>query len=162
MSSLLGEYHLKLDAKGRLKFPAGLKRQYGPEDHGRFVVKRGIDTCLDLYARPAWQVHSSRIKDQLNPFREDHRRFERIYFSGATEVELDGSDRILIPRSLMAYAGLDKELVLSARNDRVEIWDRARYDETLTVPPGEFTALAERVMGDFKRSDSTQISGDGH
>lgn len=149
MSSLLGEYNCKLDVKGRLKMPAGLKRQFHPDDKGRFVIKRGIDACLELYSWSEWQRHSAKVKARLNPFREDHRTFERIYFSGATELEMDSSDRVLVPRALIDHAGFGKEIVLSARNSKVELWDKSRYESAVTMDSKDFASLAEDVMGTF-------------
>ena len=71
----------------------------------------------------------------------------------ATEIAPDASDRILLPKRLVEYAGIEKEVVLSAVNDRVEIWSKERYDQMLNDEPDDFSDLAEEVMGDVDMTD---------
>jgi MraZ protein len=149
MSSFLGEFNIKLDAKGRVKVPAGLKRQLQPGDNGRFVVNRGFEDCLVLYPWTAWEKFSAQVVQRLNPFKKSHRAFQRSFFRGATELQLDANDRLLLPKALLAYAGISKEAVLFAHSNKVEIWDQAKYNQTMQIDSDEFADLAEEVMGGF-------------
>lgn len=147
MTQLIGEYYCKMDAKGRLSLPAGLKRQIPTEAESRFVVNRGFEKHLVLYPRNEWLVVSNRIK-KLNQYKKEVRQFIRHFFRGATELELDAASRLLIPKPLLSYAGVERELVLFAHTNKIEIWDKEAYDDMMEGDPEDFADLAETVMGD--------------
>ena len=102
MSGFLGEHICKLDAKGRMKVPAALKKQFSPENKGRFVINRGFENCLTLYPFDQWQKVSARV-NKLNTFKKKHRDFKRYFNRGATEIILDSSERLLLPKRLVGY-----------------------------------------------------------
>ncbi len=143
--SFLGEFDIKMDAKGRLKLPSGLLRQFGEDHSMRFVINRGFEDCLVLYTVEQWDKETKKLQ-ALNPYDKKHRQFMRLYFRGATEVAADSSDRILLPKQLMKHAGISKEIILFAHLDKVEIWDRERYEEVLAVDSDEYADLADEVM----------------
>lgn len=148
MSGLLGEHICTLDSKGRLKLPAALKGQLSPEINGRFVVNRGFEKCLTLYPWDEWQKVSARV-NKLNTFEKKKREFVRYFFRGATEVGLDSADRLLLPKLLTGYAGVEKEVLLTARNNVIEIWNKDTYEELMAIDSDAFADLAEDVMGDI-------------
>ena len=140
----LGEFEVKADAKGRIKLPAALIRQIGDGDL-RFVVNRGFEDCLVLYTKEQWKKETEKLQ-QLNPYDKKHRQFMRFYFRGATELSADASDRILLPKQLTAYAEIEKEVVLFAHMDKIEIWDKSKYEEVLSVESDIYADLADEVM----------------
>ena len=146
MTSFLGEFECRLDAKSRFLVPSGLRKQLDPESNEQFVVNRGFEGCLVLYPNTSWERITSRLR-KLNLFVAKNRAFYRQFHNGATSVSLDSNGRILIPKSLMVHAGLDKELVLFAYADRIEVWAKERYDKVMTQDEDEFASLAEDVMG---------------
>jgi MraZ protein len=85
--------------------------------------------------------------NQLNQYVKKNRDFIRYFYRGATELSLDSTGRILLPKRLQEYGGVEKELVLFAYSDRIEIWDKEAYDGLLTDEPEDFANLAEEVMG---------------
>ena len=146
MSGFLGEYESTLDAKGRFLLPAGFRKQLPEAEPLRFVVNRGFETCLTLYPLAAWQPIFDKIS-QLNDFDPKVRAFRRYFLNGATEVELDSAGRLLIPRNLMEYAGLAKDLVLTAAVHKIEIWDKGQYQKFFeSYSPDSFSDLAKEVM----------------
>ena len=147
MSGFLGQYLCKIDAKGRIKIPTGLKKQLESSNKGRFVVNFGFEKCLHLYPKDEWKRISTKVK-QLNTFEKKKRDFVRFFFRGATEVQMDTADRILIPRHLLDYAGIKKELYLAAQVSIIEIWDKPTYDKMISVDSDEYSNLGEIVMGD--------------
>lgn len=147
MSGFLGEHICKLDSKGRLKVPAALKKQFAPEIKGRFVINRGFEQCLTLYPYDEWERVSARV-NKLNTFEKKKREFKRYFYRGATEVLLDSNDRLLLPKHLMSYAGIDKEMLLTSQNDIIEVWNPERYEALMAIDSDEFADLAEDVMGD--------------
>lgn len=151
MTNFIGEFDCKLDAKGRLMVPAGLRKQLSPEANESFVVNRGFEQCLVLYPKNDWERISAEV-NQLNQYVKKNRDFIRYFYRGATELQLDGTGRILLPKRLQEYGNLGKELVLFAYSDRIEIWDKEKYDGLLTDEPEDFANLAEEVMGDQQKT----------
>jgi MraZ protein len=146
MTNLIGEYECKVDAKGRFLLPAGLKKQLPPEVQDKFILNRGFENCLVLYPQNVWKVISDEV-NQLNLYNKKNREFVRYFYRGATELMLDSVSRLLLPKQLIEYAGIDKEIVLFAFSDRVEIWSKIAYDRLHKNEPEDFSSLAEEVMG---------------
>jgi MraZ protein len=158
MLNLVGEYECKLDAKSRLLFPAGLKKQI-PSVGGefRFVLSRGFEQCLVLYTAEDWKTRSEEVT-RLNDFVSRNREFIRYFHRGATELVLDGANRLLLPKSLLEYAEIEKDMVLSAFSNRIEIWESKRYKTLFTITPEEYAKLAEEVMGNKENNRSEDVS----
>ena len=148
---LLGEYSVSLDNKGRMRLPSALLRQLGEKPDGdsgyAFVVNRGFEKCLTLYPRAVWDQLAARI-NQLNRFNDQNRAFIRTFYLGATPVETDTAERILLQKGLLDYAGISEEAILIAMNDRVEIWSPHDHENLLSVAPEQFIELSNRVMGE--------------
>lgn len=142
-----------MDAKGRIKLPAVLKRQLDPASGGRFVINRGFEKCLVLYPFNEWEKLNTRL-NKLNLFEKKNRQFLRYFLRGATELTLDATDRLNIPNHLSEYADIKKDLMLSARNSVIEVWNPKHYDELLSMDSDEFAQLAEDVMGDKDNPDA--------
>ncbi len=102
MTGFHGEYQSTIDAKGRFLVPGSLKKQLA-EGETRFIVSRGFEKCLTLYPLKSWQTILDRIS-QLNDFDPKVRQFRRQFLGGATEVELDGAGRLLLPPTLREFA----------------------------------------------------------
>jgi MraZ protein len=146
MTGFLGEYEVTIDAKGRFLLPAGFKKQV-PEDWGnQYVISRGIEPCLTLYPMKNWEPIFSKISE-LNAFDPKVRQFQRYFLNGATTVELDTAGRLLIPQNLKLFAELDKDAVLVAAVQKIEIWDKKKYQQFFeNFSPESFSQLADEVM----------------
>lgn len=149
---LLGEYDVALDSKGRFRLPSGLLKSLGDRDTLKFVVNRGLGGCLTLYPKPVWDTIKQEV-DELSEYNQKNLAFKRAFYAGATEVLPDSADRLLLPKRLLARANAEKNIVLSARNDRIEIWAEAVYEQLLEDEPDDLAALAEEVFGDSPRSE---------
>ena len=146
MMNLLGEYDCKVDAKGRLMLPSGLKKQLAEIAHEGFVVNRNIfEPCLDVFPMSEWKKVSDRLSS-LNRFVRKDALFIRKFLNGATPLNLDGNSRVNLPASLMNYAGITRQVTVLGNNDRIEIWDKERYEKMLNEDV-DFASLAEEVMG---------------
>lgn len=143
---LLGEYDCKIDAKGRMRMPSGLISQLGEEKAQNFVINRGFEKCLMLYPEEVWERITSEI-DQLNLYNKKNRDFVRYFYRGASKVEMDSADRILLTRRLLEYAGIEHDVILLAYSDRIEIWSSDEYNSLLEAEPDDFSDLAEDVLG---------------
>lgn len=147
MAGLLGEYICSLDSKGRLKLPASLKGQLTSGSNTRFVINRGFEKCLTLYPWDEWEKVSAKV-NKLNTFEKKKREFARYFFRGANELTLDNADRLLLPKLLMGYAEVEKDVLLTARNNVIEIWNKDTYEALMAMDSDAFADLAEDVMGD--------------
>ena len=154
MTNLIGEFECKIDAKGRFMLPAGLKKQLSPDVQDRFVINRGFEKCIVLYPQNEWKVISDEV-NQLNLYNKKNRDFVRYFYRGASELMLDSVNRLLLPKQLMQYAGIDKEIVLFAFSNRVEIWAKDAYEKLHTNEPEDFSSLAEEVMGKKDNRETT-------
>jgi MraZ protein len=147
MTGFLGEYEATLDAKGRFLLPAGFKKQLAESAGEQYVINRGFEKCLSLYPMSEWQPIFEKIS-KLNDFDPKVREFRRYFLNGATIVDLDSAGRLLLPKSLMSYASLEKDIVLAAASNKIEIWDKNKYQEFFeNFSPGSFSDLAQQVMG---------------
>jgi MraZ protein len=154
MTNFIGEYECKIDAKGRLSFPSALKKQLSLLSEGRFVVNRGMEDCLVLYQQEDWTRISDKV-NKLNQFVKKNRMFVRRFNNGATQLELDSSNRLLFPKRLLEYAEIDKRCVLFAYGDKIEIWSYEKYQAMMTEDDGDdYADLAEEVMGDINDADN--------
>ncbi|HLV70887.1 MAG TPA: division/cell wall cluster transcriptional repressor MraZ [Xanthomarina sp.] len=147
MNSLIGTYECKADAKGRLMLPAALKKQLSPVLQNGFVLKRAVfQSCLELYPMEEWEALMQRI-NKLNRFKKKNNDFIRRFTAGVKVVEIDATGRLLIPKDLVVFADISKEIVLSAAVNIVEIWDKDKYEQTIDDATVDFADLAEEVMG---------------
>lgn len=146
MNSFVGDYTCKLDDKGRVLFPAAFKKQWkGPLD--RVILKKDIfEDCLVLYPMEEWERQIALVRRKINPYVKEQNQFLREFYKSTSEVELDANGRMLIPKRLVETAGLVKELVFIGVGDKIEIWNKDKY-QTTNMPQDLFAASAEKFLG---------------
>ena len=150
MINLLGTYECKVDAKGRLMFPVTFKNQMGENARQGFVIKRSIfKKCLELFPVSHWQSETEMLS-KLNMYNRKNAEFVTKFMAGVKPVELDNTGRLLIPKDLLKYGEIKKEIVLTSVVNRLEIWDKAAYENAVDYDPDDFAGLAEDVMGDLE------------
>ena len=150
MIELIGVQECKVDAKGRLLFPVAIKNQLKAILDEGFVIKRSIfHKCLELYPRSEWN-NEVRGVNKLNRFVKKNNDFIRVFMAGVREVELDTTGRLLIPKDLVNFGDIKSEVVLSSSLNRIEIWDKDKYEASISASMEDFSSLAEEVMGNFK------------
>lgn len=148
MLHLIGTYDCKADVKGRVMVPADLKKQLAPVAGSGFVLKRAVfQPCLELYPMDQWNVLMEKMS-KLNRFNRKNNDFIRRFTAGVRTVEMDAAGRLNIPKDLMSFAGLNRELVISSSINIVEIWDKEKYEQAIDDAANDFADLAEDVMGD--------------
>ncbi len=153
MTNLIGTYECKADAKGRVMFSSALKKQLLPVVSEGFVVKRAVfQACLELYPMQEWNLMMEKI-NKLNRFVKKNNDFIRRFTAGVKVVELDASGRLLIPKDLCQFAGVQKQVVLSSAVNIIEIWDKDRYENAIDDATVDFAELAEEVMGNTDEDD---------
>jgi len=157
MISFIGEFECKIDAKGRVMMPSGLRKQLDPAAQERFVLNRGFEKCLVLYPKNEWEGISAEV-NKLNQYVKKNREFIRYFYRGASEMGLDGTGRLLLPKRMLEYASVEKEVVLFAYSNRIEVWDKSTYEGLLTDEPDDFATLAEEVMGNAGNKEEDELS----
>jgi len=137
---LLGEYEHTIDDKNRLTLPAKFRQAFADG----LVVTRGMDGCLNVYTRDAWEQVADEIM-ALDPLDPDGRKMRRFFFSGASEDRPDRQGRISIPPALAQSARLQRDVVVAGVSDHLEIWDRAVWREQMNVVEGSAEDVAQRL-----------------
>lgn len=146
MQRLTGEYECKVDAKGRLRMPSSLVRQLS-SDNLTFTVNRGFEKNLILYPKEVWNQKAAEIDSRLNVYSSKQRQVLRYFYRGATEVALDGSDRILLPKTLVKYASITDKVMLFAMQQQIEIWSIEEYEKMISQEPEDFAQIADDIFG---------------
>lgn len=118
-----GEYQHTIDSKGRVIIPSKFREGLGE----KFILTKGLDNCLFAYSSDEWSNLEAKLKT-LPLSSRDARAFVRFFFSGATECEADKQGRVLIPQNLREYALLEKDVYIIGVSTRVEVWDKAGWE----------------------------------
>jgi MraZ protein len=147
MKPLIGTHECKADVKGRIMLPSSLKKQLSSVLQDGFVLKRAVfQNCLELYPITEWNELIENV-NSLNRFKKKNNDFIRRFTAGVRLVELDSSGRFLIPKDLIDFAGISKDIVISSSVNIIEIWDKSSYEKVLEDSAIDFASLAEDVMG---------------
>ena len=140
-----GEYEHALDPKSRLIIPAKFRDTFKANQVKTLFVTRGLDGCLFLFPDSEWRAAEARFK-QIPFTKSEGRNFNRMFFSGAAEVEPDALGRILVPKTLKDYAKIDEDVVIVGVSTRIEIWAKEHWQEFYENSRQKFEEMAERVL----------------
>ena len=136
-------------------FSSAFKKQLSPILQEGFVIKRAVfQPCLELYPMQEWNLMMTKI-NKLNRFKKKNNDFIRRFTAGVKVVELDATGRVLIPKDLCGFAGIEKQVVMSSSVNIVEIWDKNKYEKAIDDASLDFADLAEEVMGN---TDEDELS----
>ena len=156
VQSLLGEYHCKIDPKGRLMFPSKVRKQLEEVMHHGLVVSRDIfSKCLVLYPKDGWDKVIDEMS-RLSRYNEEHELFMQKFMKGATQFDLDETGRLLLPSTLLTYAEIDlkksNEVVLTGMFDKLKLWSLDNYTKyVLNDDDGiDIRDLAKKVGKDIE------------
>ena len=154
LDAIIGTYECKVDAKGRVLLPAPLKKQLASSLQNGFVLKRSVfQPCLELYPMEEWDLMMKKI-NKLNRFVKKNNDFIRRFTAGVKVVEIDALGRLLVPKDLVVFASIDKDVVFSSAVNIVEIWDKDLYEKSIDGADVDFADLAEEVMGNLNDDDN--------
>ena len=147
MSTLIGTYECKMDIKGRLMFPSSFKKQLEDKLDKGFILKRSVfQRCLELFPLDEGEKTMNGV-NQVNRFVKKNNDFIRRYTAGLKSIELDNVGRILVPKDLIKFADLKKNLVMTSAVNIIEIWDKELYEKSINNSEIDFAQLTEDVMG---------------
>jgi MraZ protein len=124
-----GTFEHALDAKHRLTIPAKFR---GALANGVVLapsheVETGAPRTVAVWTPDAYDEFTKSSLDGLNPFTPKARELKRFFFNASFDTELDAANRVMIPTTLLEYAGLGKEVVVTGSGECLEVWDRIRY-----------------------------------
>ena len=127
--------------------PAALKKQMDGVLQNGFVIKRAVfQECLELYPMTEWDALMQKI-NKLNRFKKKNNDFIRRFTAGVKMVDVDANGRLLIPKDLVVFASISKDIVMSSAVNIIEIWDKTKYEKAIDDATVDFADLAEEVMG---------------
>lgn len=146
MPSFKGQYEHSIDSKGRVSFPAKLRKCLNPQAQERFTILRGFETCLYLYPEDEWQKVESQLS-QVNPFSREGRLVKRNFLRFAEDISLDNQNRMHLPSSLTEWAGIDGKAIFIGSGELIEVWAPDVLEEIDSGLSFEsYQELFERVM----------------
>ena len=152
MQSLIGEFDCKVDAKGRFMFPVNLRKQLDASFEQGFVINRNLhQKCLVLYPITEWNKLNKKLS-KLNRLIKANDVFVRKFTGGATGADADNTGRVLLPKSLVDYAGIATDVKILGSNNVIEIWDKNLYDQFLSQDV-DIEKLAQDVLGNLNFND---------
>ncbi len=123
-----GANKITVDAKGRIAIPTRYRERLSERCDSQLIVTVDRDYCLLMYPLPDWEDLERRLM-RLPSLNRQVRRLQRLMVGYATEVDLDGHGRVLLPRELREYAGLEKQAILIGQGNKFELWDDLRWNE---------------------------------
>ncbi|MEX1010800.1 MAG: division/cell wall cluster transcriptional repressor MraZ [Balneolaceae bacterium] len=148
MAGFKGEYEHSVDAKGRVAFPARLRKALNPEAGEQFTLLRGLEPCLYLYPRDEWEIVESRLS-RINSFTREGRTVKRNFLRFAEDATLDKQNRVALPPHLREWAGIDGSAIFIGSGERIEVWSPDKLSEADAELSFEsYQELFEKVMGD--------------
>lgn len=142
-----GEYEHTIDRKGRLIIPAKFRATFKSQDVQALFLTRGLDGCLFLFPEAEWRAAEAKFR-QIPFTKAEGRKFNRLFFSGASDVTPDSLGRILLPKSLKDFAQIKEQVVFVGVSSRIEIWAKQRWTEFYESSRQGFEDVAEKVMLD--------------
>ena len=140
-----GTFEHSIDKKGRLIIPSKFRTSFKEHYVEKFYITTGLDKCLFMFTEEEWKRQESKFKTM--PFTNaDARKFNRLYFSGASDVECDKQGRILIPKYLKDFAEIKKDVVIIGISNRIEIWSKDKWNDYYESSKQSFEDIAQKLV----------------
>jgi len=149
VSSFKGSFNYTVDNKGRINIPAKMRKNLAPEANNSFVVTRGFENCIFVYPNDEWAKREDEL-GKLQQTNKDDRLFTRLLLQYATDVELDGQYRIVLPKELIQYANIENEVFILGAFDRIEVWNPTEYKKYLDSQQEDYLTVASKI---FEKKD---------
>lgn len=136
----MGEYNHTVDEKGRLIMPAKYREQLGDT----FFVTQGFDGCLYVYPQSEWANIEENLR-KLPSMKRGARDLTRRFLGHAAELEIDKQGRVLLPAKLRSLANIKKDVVLVGVLDKIEIWDKEKWESNMTYTDEDMEEIANEM-----------------
>lgn len=142
----IGSFKYSVDAKGRVSIPSIFKKYINEAANETFVMTRGIVQCIDIYPQDFWKEEVLTRVNQLDDFDPEEAGFKRMLFELAAEYKLDSQSRLLVPKNLLEFAGIEREVFVLGQNKKIEIWNPEIYETHKKENSKPFAEIAKQVM----------------
>lgn len=136
-----GEYYCKIDSKGRLILPVKIREKIGTQ---KIIATRGTNKNIEIYMEDDWNKVLEKIS-KLNDLKESHRKYKSFILSGATELEFDAQSRVSLPKSLVLFSNLEKEVVIVGNFYSLQIWNKQDWDNYLLSTVDNISDIMESI-----------------
>lgn len=140
-----GEHEHTIDKKGRLIIPSKFRDSFKEYDIEKLYITRGLDKCLFMFTENEWKTQEAKFK-AMSFTKPEARKFNRLYFSGASQIECDKQGRILIPKYLKDYAAIKRDVVIIGVSNRIEVWSKDSWSEYYSGSKESFEDVAQSLM----------------
>jgi len=140
-----GEFEHTIDKKGRLIIPSKFRDSFKEYGVDKFYITVGFEKCLFFFTENEWRSQEAKFKS-TSFTKAEARKFNRLYFSRAGQIECDKQGRILVPKYLKDMAGIKKDVMIIGVSNRIEIWSRESWQEYYNNSKESFEEIAERLM----------------
>ena len=141
----MGEFTCKVDNKGRMMLPSKFRDELGEQE---FVITRRLHNCIELFPIEEWKNIEDKLK-KLQTTNSKHRAYQRFVMSAATKTEFDNQGRLNIPTSLMEHAQIDKKIIVTGMNDKIEIWSEESWKKYIQNTGESIEDLVDEINFDF-------------
>jgi MraZ protein len=149
----LGSFNYTIDAKGRISIPARLRKFVSPDANDTFVFTRGSLKCINIYPMNYWKELLESKLDKLYSFDPNDTKFLRLFLPSAAEDQFDTQSRLLVPKRLIEFAEIEKDVIILGMNKYIEVWNPKLYEEYLKEIEEPYETIAKEVM----KSDASSI-----
>lgn len=142
----IGNFKYSIDSKGRISIPAKMRRYVNPDANDSFIITRGMERCLEIHPLDLWkELYASKLK-LLNSYDPVQARFLRMLLQEAAEDKFDSQNRLMIPKNLIEYAGINGEVLILGAMDKIEVWNPTIYKDYLNESTLSYEDIAKEVM----------------
>ncbi len=143
-----------MDSKGRVAIPAKLRKAVSPEANETFVMVRGLVKCIDVYPLDLWNELVLKRVEKLDNFNSKADTFIRLLVTKSAVVSLDSQSRLLIPKTLIEYAGIENEVLILGAIRKIELWNPEIYEQYISENEAMYEQIANEVMNAQKNDVS--------
>jgi len=142
----IGSFKYSVDTKGRISIPSIFKKYVNESANETFVMTRGIVQCIDVYPQDFWKDEVLSRINQIDDFDNEEASFKRLLLELAAENKLDAQSRLLVPKNLLEFAGIEKEVFILGQNKKIEIWNPDIYENQKKENLKPFAEIAKQIM----------------
>lgn len=147
----IGSFRYSIDSKGRISIPSRFRKYLNQEANETFVMTRGLYQYIDIYPIDLWKEEVLVRIDQIDDYNPEEATFKRMLFELAAEDKLDSQARLLIPKNLLEFAGIEKEVLILGQNKKIEVWNPDIYEAYKKETTLSFAEYSKMIMQQKKK-----------
>lgn len=142
----IGSFNYSIDNKGRISIPSKFRKYVSQEANDTYIMTRGTVQCIDIYPLDRWKELVASKLEELNSFDPQEAMFLRMFLQEAAEDTLDSQSRLIIPKKLIEFAKIEKEVFILGAIKKIEVWNPKIYDEYISSSEKSYNEIAKEVM----------------